>query len=501
MSVAYQNIDRIDENAELDGIPIRSVLGGLARLHQLVIVCSSDGRVLWMSDALDAICGDREDFVGTHFHDLLVGLTDEFDEILRALLRGEHLSERSLRIERSDGRPPLTAALSAFAIPSEYGDSALLVGIVRPCEGSAEQATPAPPSEEQQALSALLDASPDAIVAVDEAGFVTYANRGAEDVLGRPRTDLRNRPLALLMSGADGFGQLMADQRSSAVSDRDLRITRPDGKRVLLSVSSRPLVLPDGRRLGTAAYLRDVTEREDLAAQLKRKAEELEGYVHTVSHDLRSPLVAVLGFARLLREDYANRLDADGARFLDRIEQGARTMDALVHDLLELSRIGNEARETHPVDATRVLRQLAAELKPRLESHDMTLTFENDAPPLACGASRLYQVLSNLLENAIRHAPADRETRPLTIEVTIDTLPDLHRICVRDDGVGIAPENHARIFEVFQTIGDRVRIDGQRSSGMGLAIVKKIAESHGGSAWVESTPGGGASFYVTMAAG
>jgi hypothetical protein len=241
------------------------------------------------------------------------------------------------------------------------------------------------------------------------------------------------------------------------------------------------------------AYVRDVTERRHIEDELARRAEELQHWVNAVSHDLRSPLVAVLGFARLLREDYADRLDEQGLRFLRRIEEAGRTMESLVHDLLEFARIGRSEPKRVHVDPREVLLQLQAELKPRLEEAQVSLSLPEEPPLLWCDRTQLYQVLSNLVGNALDHMGPPRQ--PL-VEVEVTQENGLQHLVVRDHGRGIDPVEHERIFEIFQTRG--IRSSGKRGTGIGLAVVRKIAEAHGGAAWVESRVGEGAAFHVTF---
>jgi signal transduction histidine kinase len=231
--------------------------------------------------------------------------------------------------------------------------------------------------------------------------------------------------------------------------------------------------------------------------RLRKTADELEHCVGALAHDLRSPLAGLLGFARLLREDYKDSLDEAGRHFVRRIEQGARTMESMIQDLLELARIGAPGEGPWRVDPREVLQQLAAETKPRLEANGIELEISDDLPSrVQCDRSRLYQVLSNLIGNAIDHMGARSDAR---IEVRILEHDDRHEIVVSDNGRGVDPEQRERIFEIFQSIATRG--SGARGTGMGLAIVRKIAEKHGGRAWVDGEPGEGARFHVTLPRG
>jgi two-component system CheB/CheR fusion protein len=245
--------------------------------------------------------------------------------------------------------------------------------------------------------------------------------------------------------------------------------------------------------MGAVAYLRDVTERRRTEDDLARSNAQLEHYVDAVSHDLRSPLVSLLGFSRLLREDYGARLDEKGGHFLDRIEQAGRTMESLIHDLLELSRIGRTESTKSLIDPRSVLAPLYAEFKPRVDQEGVSLELPENPPLLMCNRTRLYQLFSNLVSNALDHMGTVEHP---AIRVEVKSLQDAHQITVSDNGKGIDPAHQDRIFEIFQSLGPRK--DGRRGTGIGLAIVKKIVETHGGRVWVDSRPGQGASFHLTL---
>jgi signal transduction histidine kinase len=231
---------------------------------------------------------------------------------------------------------------------------------------------------------------------------------------------------------------------------------------------------------------------------LEKKNEELETCLHSVSHDLRSPLVSVLGFTRLLRDEFGEPIGRTGLHFLDRIEQAGRNMERLLHDMLELSRIEDTPNCPVRVSPIPVLEQLAAELRLQLDEAGIELRLPQRAPTLTFDRTRLYQLFSNLIGNAIRHM--DRDTKGL-IEVEIETVSDGYQISVRDNGPGIEPADRERIFQAFQTI-DRptgaADASKPKSSGLGLAIVNKIVATHRGRVWIESERGHGARFLVWL---
>ena len=304
---------------------------------------------------------------------------------------------------------------------------------------------------------------------------------------------IEGSPLAALPSTAEGVVRLLAALGSDTTLEVEFRLRQMKEEGVPVVASVAPHRRADGTLEGTVVSLSDVSSQRRVERELVRRNDELEQCVNTLAHDLRSPLVALLGFSRLLRQDYGSRLDDTGAHFVDRIEQAGHTMEELIHDLLELSRIGHHGERPAMVDPRTVLAQLAAEFKPRLDAEGIRLALPDDPPQLFCDRTRLYQVFANLIGNAINHM-GECEVRGISVDVVEEE--DLDRITVPDFGHGIAPEHHEKIFEVFQTLGRRR--DGTRGTGMGLAIVRKIAETHGGRAWVESRPNRGATFHVTF---
>jgi len=349
----------------------------------------------------------------------------------------------------------------------------------------------------------ILERAPEAILAVDAEGFVLRANRAARDLLGRSAAELVGSPVALLFG--ENAREIECVARSlggeNAPAACEVGFERAEGETRRVSVSGAPLPLSASGSPGRVLFLQDVTLRSRADAELRRANDELrrandelEHCVNALAHDLRSPLVALLGFSRLLRQDYGERLDDTGTHFLDRIEQAGRTMEGLIHDLLELSRIGQPGDHPSLVDPRAVLLQLKAEFKPRLDAGGISLVLPETPPPMVyCDRTRLYQLLSNLIGNAIDHMGQVEQPR---IVVSLGEDDGHHHIEVRDNGRGIACEHHERIFEVFQSLS--ARGDGRRGTGIGLAIVKKIVEKYGGRVWVESETGAGAVFHVLL---
>jgi signal transduction histidine kinase len=207
-----------------------------------------------------------------------------------------------------------------------------------------------------------------------------------------------------------------------------------------------------------------------------------------VAHDLRSPLTAVGGFVKLLERDLGARADEVARGYFEQLRGGIDRMHSMLERLIELGCIGSSALNSTVLVPGDGFRQLAAELKPLLEERGITLRLPPDPPPVYADPTRFAQVVLNLVTNAIQHMGDVPEPE---IRLEVETERGGSALIVRDNGTGIPEEAHARIFELFGC----ARMSGARpASGLGLGIVKRIMDAHGGRIEVESRPEQGATF-------
>ena len=482
------------ETQLVEGISATRLLEALAGVYRWIIVTDSDRRIVWLSDEIRGLEGSGALEIGSDARDFVPKLPrpEQVFDMRSGLRRKGRLTNVPLDVHTVD-QDIVSVEANLLEVETHVTGERLLVAIARP---RVEPVPAVRPMAEGNLDSQILEHSPQAILAVDAEGFLLRANWAAEDLLGRPSEQIVGSPVALVF----GESALQVERVARCLGGEDgptageIDFDRADGETLRIAVSGAPLPLPASERPGTALFLQDVTARSREESELRRANNELEHCVNALAHDLRSPLVALLGFSRLLRQDYGESLDDTGTHFLDRIEQAGRTMEGLIHDLLELSRIGQSGDRPSLVDPRAVLLQLKAEFKPRLDAGGISLALPDTPPPLVyCDRTRLYQVLSNLIGNAIDHMGQVGEPR---IVVSLVENDGQHHISVRDNGRGIPAEHHQRIFEVFQSLS--TRSDGRRGTGIGLAIVKKIVEKCAGRVWVESEPGTGAAFHVVL---
>jgi PAS domain S-box-containing protein len=236
----------------------------------------------------------------------------------------------------------------------------------------------------------------------------------------------------------------------------------------------------------------DITEQKGAEEERRRINEELENFVHIVSHDLKIPIISIQGFASRLLKNYQDKLEKKGQRYVDQIRTSADRMEALVSDLLSLSKIGRVVSDFKDVSSSKMLKKVASSLKHSLKKNGIELIVGDNLPSIYCDGERIYQVFENLLGNAIKFVRGAKNPR---IEVGYQDRGDFHQFYIKDNGIGIDPKYHRQIFETFRQLKE---IKDSEGTGLGLAIVDRIVTNHSGKVWVESQKAKGATFYFTL---
>lgn len=278
----------------------------------------------------------------------------------------------------------------------------------------------------------------------------------------------------------------------SAVASEDIDV---------LSALTSQLAVGIRRSLFEARLKEHAAELETRVAQrtaeLTQKSGEMESFLYSVSHDLKAPLISIQGYAQGLQEDYASALEGDGALYLDRIRKNATLMESLILDILELSRIGRMRERLEDVDMDALLADAAQRMSGRFADAGGSLVVQPGLPRVRGERNRLGQLFANLLDNGLKYRHPDRAPR---VEVAATETPDEVVYHVRDNGRGIPARYHDQLFKIFQRVPSP-GMDDPGGTGMGLAIVRRIVETHRGRVWVESDEGEGATFHVAFPKG
>lgn len=246
----------------------------------------------------------------------------------------------------------------------------------------------------------------------------------------------------------------------------------------------------ENARLNTALQ-NELTYRQALIDELETKNTELEQFTYTVSHDLKSPLVTITGFLGYLEKDAMAGEQGKIKSTITRINNAAHKMQALLNDLLELSRVGRIMNSPENLSFNEIVNEAVDRVRGKLDEINAVVEIQRDMPVVYGDRVRLIEVIQNLVENAAKYSNAKARPR-----IEIGSLQEPEKLpvfFVQDNGIGIAPQYHENIFGLFNKLD--ARADG---TGIGLTLVKRIIEVHGGRIWVESEAGKGATFYFTL---
>ncbi len=366
-------------------------------------------------------------------------------------------------------------------------------------------------------LRAIMETAVDAIIAVDQHDLVESLNPAAERMFGYRARELVGQNVKTLVPPAhcERYGQSLADYlRSGATKDAggqfEAQGRRADGTTFPLELAISEFGAGETRRF--AAIVRDISERkrveeerlqylremeaakrttERQAQELAASNAELKQFAYIASHDLQEPLRMVAGYTQLLAKRCHGRLDPEAQEFVAFILDGVKRMRQLITDLLAYSRAGRS--ETFgPVEVEECVRGSLANLKAALEESHATV--EHQPLPEVCGdRTQLTQLFQNLIGNAVKY----RGQQVPRVKIRVEPKPGEWLFAIEDNGIGIDPKYSERIFQAFQRLHTREEYAG---TGIGLAICKKIVESHGGRIWVESEPGRGSTFFFTLPA-
>lgn len=291
--------------------------------------------------------------------------------------------------------------------------------------------------------------------------------------------------VGIIMTGEGTIGSAVEAMQSGALD----YILKPFKLSAILPVLSRGLTMRR-LRVENAALERRVREH---AAELETTNRELDAFTRSASHDLRAPLNVVLGFSALLANELGPRVPAEQRDWLTHIERSAQRMSDLIDALMRLSQVGRQVLQLQSVDVAALVQSIADDLRQEQPQRHASLQL-GALPRTTADASLLRQLFVNLLSNAFKFT---RATEHAVIEVGCQADGGEQVFFVRDNGPGFDMAHAQRLFDAFQRFH---RADEFEGSGVGLSIVQRIVQRHGGRIWAEAAPGRGASFFFSLAA-
>ncbi|MBI4805376.1 MAG: PAS domain S-box protein [Desulfovibrio sp.] len=353
-------------------------------------------------------------------------------------------------------------------------------------------------------LAAIVDSTGDAVIGKTLDGVVTYWNSGAEELYGYTAAEAIGRHVAELIVPAEKHDELeqihQGILRGQGVARIDTVRQSKSGQRLMVSLTISPILDADGKVIGASAIARDITSRrmaEKAQAEARHAAEESNriktDFLSIVSHELRTPLTIILGNVSLLT-DHQNMPDpTEAAEIAQDIEESANRLLSLINDLLDISDMeaGQAKLRLTPVRADDLVQEVVQTAESFAASKDIVVTSYSEPLELMADPLRLKQALLNLVDNAVKFTDAG------TITIGVEKTGNNALFAVSDTGEGISDDGISRIFDAFHQ-ADTSSTRKAQGTGLGLTIVKRIVELHGGVLNVESEPGKGSTFYIAL---
>ncbi len=463
------------------------------------VTTSPDGTILFANDRFAELAGTpREELIGTPLSRWICpGDLDRTEALLRSVAGDRSRGEVELC-------PVGRAAVPVYLSISPYG-SGDTAGFCIVVTDLSEQKQTAALVENAELTKSILERVGDAIVVLGADGRIALANEAAHRLAGcNPLLCPFGEAFPLTPAERSGTAETLAACGDIPASDADggpveYVLRQPSGPPRTLLVNAASVQDLCDQPAGCVLCMTDISVQKENERRLARALEdaassnrELQQFAYIASHDLQEPLRMVASYLQLLERRYSDELDQDAREFIGFAVEGAQRMQQQIMDLLAYSRVTSRGQPPTPLDPATALAEAITRLELRIAETGAEIRI-GPMPVVRADPSQIAQVFQNLIGNALTFRSSD----PPRIRVEAVEERNAVRFSVSDNGIGIAPEYHDRIFQMFQRLHPRDRYPG---SGIGLAIVQRIVERHGGRVWLESAEGEGSTFFFTIPA-
>ncbi len=466
----------------------------LDNVRESIIATDLEGHITYWGKGAEELYGYHEDEVlGGKIAKLIVEPGKrETEEARRSKVRKTGSWRGQSRQVRKDGKR-FIADTSLSLVRDDQGDPSGMVGVDRDITEEVE--TRRALNLTRQRLEDILGSINDGFFTLSPDLEVTYFNAAAERLLNRKLSEVLGR--SLFEAFPEAKDSVFAEKYRWALEHQE-RVafevyfdTQPYEN--WYSVTVTPF------EQGISVYFQVITERkrnqialQEQAAALARSNAELQQFAYAASHDLQEPLRMVISYLQLLERHIEDGLDETSKSYIDYAIERAIQMRAMIKGLLAYSQVDTQPRELVPTDTNEVLKKAVANLKLTIHEHNVRVTW-NGLPTVQGDSVQLRRVFENLISNAVKFSGDEAPH----IHVSAEWDEGMWTFAVSDNGIGIAPEDRNRIFNIFERLHSQEEYAG---AGIGLALCKKIIDQHGGAMWVTSEENVGSTFYFTLPA-
>ncbi|MEZ4773399.1 MAG: ATP-binding protein [Bacteroidia bacterium] len=443
----------------------------------------------------------KDQVIGKHLHELMPGLdqTPRYNRYLKVLSEKKPTKWQE-KVSR-DGFEDRYMYINVFPIDDDFGVITSDVTELVKTQKNLEQI--------DNRYRILYNHTPVMMHSIDTQGIITDVNEYWLEVLQYQRKEVIGRGIVEFMTPESrqiAVKESLPNFFATGITkNREYRIVKKNGDIMDVMLSAIGLFGKTQQIENTLAFMIDVTERKkyesqqkNLIRELQTKNAELEKFTYSVSHDLKSPLVTIQGFLSLLKQEFSETATSQMLSDFQRISNAAEKMGQLLDELLDISRVSRTTSTSQQVDMNQIVVDIQALLHGAIVEKNAKIKVQSNLPTVVGDPVRLREVIQNLIENAIKYSIPKKE---IEIEVgwhpSNPQNPDLSEdviFWVKDNGIGIEPRFHKKIFDLFEKLDQH-----NTGTGIGLALCHKIIEIHGGSIWVESAGiGKGTTFFFSL---
>ena len=504
----------------LESQPAREILEGVS---EGIMLTHANGEIAYMNQAAQRMCGHSGTVAPVCFFKQVGDHVEEVESPSQRVLRGESVQHELFQLRSELFPEPVWAEISARSISGGALMNCVDVTRSKKAEASSDAAISA--AETQSRFRVLLESAPDAIFEVDSKGRFVLVNAAAETIFGYTREEFMNLSVEALIpdSARSGHAAHRAEYNRNPGTrpmgiGMELTGRRKDGSEFPVEVSLSPVPSSSGHHV--TAIVRDVTERkrateflrnmrdqftkelEEKNKQLEQRNKEVERanglkseFLASMSHELRSPLHTIIGFADLLGEELDGPLNPKQKRFVGNIRRDSQHLLEIINDLLDISKIeaGRLELRLEQFAPDQLVEEVLSSI--RAQARGKSIEIETEFHPSSLVESdklRFKQILYNLLSNAVKFTPENGSIRVIT-----KPSGSKLNVTVSDSGIGISPADHDAIFDKFYQVGSTTK-GVREGTGLGLAITRQLVEKMGGKIWLDSAPGQGSRFIFSV---
>ncbi len=337
-------------------------------------------------------------------------------------------------------------------------------------------------------LESIIRSSADAIVTTDEEGRVTFFSESASRLMHYSSEEVLNRPFFdhFIKNGRALFSGLKKNlMTSKTIHSLECDVLTKQEKTIPIAWSFSSLVNESGKIIGTLGIGKDISQPKKIEAEMRKKSDELENLIYLISHNLKTPLVSLMGFVSLLLNDYQDKFDGEGKHFLDRIQKNIEYMEDMIQDLLDYSRVDRSDSSFEQVDLNSVINFVLEKVSFGIQQKKIRLETPDEWPKIFADEQGVKNIFLNLIDNSIKYM-GDAEQPFIKLGFQENEKSTVFQ--VEDNGLGIEKKFQDKVFQLFHRLQGIKDIEG---TGIGLALVKRIIEKHHGEVWIDSEPGQG----------